>query len=57
VDLTLPPPSDQPRPIYKKWWFWVGVGAAVVVGGVVAAAAAGGRGVTCGAGVQRCEQL
>lgn len=58
INLTAPPPSDtEPRPIYKKWWFWAGVGAAVVVGGIVAAAAAKGGGVTCGAGVQRCEQL
>ena len=58
LNLTAPPPADtEPRPIYKKWWFWAGVGAAVVVGGVVAAAAAKGRGVSCGAGVQRCEQL
>lgn len=57
LNLTAPPPADEPRPIYKKWWFWAGVGAAVVVGGVVAAAAARGGGVTCGAGVQRCEQL
>jgi hypothetical protein len=58
LNLTAPPPADtEPRPIYKKWWFWAGVGAVVVVGGVVAAAAAKGRGVSCGAGVQRCEQL
>ena len=58
LNLSAPPPADtEPRPIYKKWWFWAGVGAVVVVGGVVAAAAAKGRGVSCGAGVQRCEQL
>jgi hypothetical protein len=58
LNLTAPPPADsEPRPIYKKWWFWAGVGAVVVVGGVVAVAAAGKRGVTCGTGVQRCEQL
>ena len=58
LNLTAPPPADtEPRPIYKKWWFWAGVGAVVVVGGLVAASAAKGRGVSCGAGVQRCEQL
>jgi hypothetical protein len=36
LNLTSPAPgpADEP-PIYKKWWFWTGVGA-VVVGGVVA---------------------
>ncbi len=29
------------RPIYKKWWFWAGIGA-VAVAGVVIAASAGG---------------
>ncbi|MBI5478111.1 MAG: tetratricopeptide repeat protein [Deltaproteobacteria bacterium] len=24
-------PTDEPQPIYKKWWFWTGIGAAVVV--------------------------
>jgi hypothetical protein len=40
VDLTAPAaPTEEPsRPIYKKWWFWVGSAAAVlVVGGVIAA--------------------
>jgi tetratricopeptide (TPR) repeat protein len=23
------PSSDRPRPIYKKWWFWTGIGVAV----------------------------
>jgi Tetratricopeptide repeat len=58
INLTAPPPADtEPRPIYKKWWFWAGVGAVVVVGGIAAAAAASGGGVTCGGGVQKCEQL
>jgi hypothetical protein len=57
LNLTAPPPDTEPRPIYKKWWFWAGVGAVVVIGGIAAAAAAGGRGVTCGGGVQKCEQL
>jgi hypothetical protein len=57
LNLTAPPPDTEPRPIYKKWWFWAGVGAVVVVGAVAAAAAASGGGVTCGGGVQKCEQL
>jgi hypothetical protein len=58
INLTAPPPADtESRPIYKKWWFWAGVGAVVVVGGIAAAAAASGGGVTCAGGVQKCEQL
>ncbi|HEY4187798.1 MAG TPA: tetratricopeptide repeat protein [Polyangia bacterium] len=41
VDLS-PRPSDEPpppRPIYKKWWFWTGIGAVLLVGGAVAVAA------------------
>lgn len=36
VDLELrrPPPSE--RPVYKRWWFWTGLGTAVA-GGTVAA--------------------
>jgi hypothetical protein len=33
---TAPPPEPSHRPIWKRWWFWTGVGA-VVAGGVVAA--------------------
>jgi len=32
-----PPPgggSEPTRPIYRKWWFWTGVGAVAVAGGV-----------------------
>lgn len=38
-DVTLTDSSSSPhpaRPIYKKWWFWTGVGAAVVAGTVTA---------------------
>lgn len=37
--------TDEEKPIYKKWWFWTGVGA-VVVGGTVGiyAASSGGSG-------------
>jgi tetratricopeptide (TPR) repeat protein len=34
---------DQGRPIYKKWWFWAGIGA-VAVGATVAVVAASGGG-------------
>lgn len=42
VKLTASPPrTEEPgRPIYKKWWFWVGSAAAIlVVGGAIAAGA------------------
>lgn len=42
VDLTTPTGrTEEPsRPIYKKWWFWVGsVAAVLVIGGVIAASA------------------
>jgi tetratricopeptide (TPR) repeat protein len=37
--------SEEATPIYKKWWFWTGIGA-VVVGGTVGiyAASSGGSG-------------
>jgi hypothetical protein len=35
LTATAPEPSER-RPVYKRWWFWTGVGA-VVVGGAVAA--------------------
>ena len=31
-----PPPVQESAPVYKRWWFWSGVGV-VVAGGVVAA--------------------
>src|SRR5262245_8481114 len=33
--------KEGPRPIYKKWWFWTGVGV-VAVGGTAAIYASGG---------------
>jgi hypothetical protein len=35
---TLTSIKEAPRPIYKKWWFWVAIGgaAAAVAGGVAA---------------------
>ncbi|MDB4981483.1 MAG: Tetratricopeptide repeat domain protein [Myxococcales bacterium] len=30
------PPAPERKPVYKRWWFWTGVGA-LVVGGVVSA--------------------
>jgi len=39
VDLTSPPPEATPAtPVYKKWWFWTGIGAVVLVGVVAVAA-------------------
>ena len=35
VTAQAPPPAPVRRPVWKRWWFWTGVGA-VVVGGVVA---------------------
>jgi hypothetical protein len=36
VVLARPEPEPRPVPIYRRGWFWVGVGA-VVAGGVVTA--------------------
>jgi tetratricopeptide (TPR) repeat protein len=40
ANLTSPPVTPEPasaeQPIYKKWWFWTGVGAVVVAGTVTA---------------------
>jgi len=33
--------KEPPKPIYKKWWFWTGVGV-VAVGGTAAIYASGG---------------
>ena len=45
IDLTAAPAdaAAEPRPIYRRWWFWTGIGAAVAVG-VVTAIAVGTRG-------------
>jgi hypothetical protein len=34
VQITSGP--SEPRPIYKRWWFWTGIGV-VVLGGIVVA--------------------
>ena len=34
--VTTPSEPAQPRPVYKRWWFWTGIGA-VVAGGVLTA--------------------
>jgi hypothetical protein len=34
--VVASPPPEPRRPVWKRWWFWTGVGA-VVVGGAVAA--------------------
>jgi tetratricopeptide (TPR) repeat protein len=36
------PPTDEPSPLYKKWWFWAGVGAVVVAGSLTAVALSSG---------------
>lgn len=42
-----PPPASSDRsddgPIYKRWWFWAGVGAVVLAGTVTALALSSGR--------------
>ena len=34
-------PKQQPKPVYKKWWFWTGIGV-VAIGGTAAIYASGG---------------
>jgi hypothetical protein len=59
ISRSAPPPEPQPGdPVYKRWWFWTGIGA-VVAGGVVTGillgsksartspACVSGSGVTC----------
>jgi tetratricopeptide (TPR) repeat protein len=29
-----PPPPEEHKPLYSKWWFWTGVGVVAVAGGV-----------------------
>jgi hypothetical protein len=43
-------PTDEQRPIWKKWPFWAAVGGAVVAGIVIAVAASGDDGPSCNAG-------
>ena len=59
VSFTAPAPADPgpSRPIYKRWWFWAGVGAVVVLGGVAAASASSDQPLGCGMGINRCERL
>lgn len=42
LDLAPPPEAPTPTttPVYKKWWFWTGLGVAVVTGAVTAIAVA-----------------
>jgi hypothetical protein len=49
-------PVGQEAPIYKKWWFWTGIGV-VVAGGVVAAVALSGGTTrpTCTADITECK--
>jgi tetratricopeptide (TPR) repeat protein len=42
--VTSPAAAPEPAPVYKRWWFWTGVG--VVVAGGVAAAFVLGRPMT-----------
>jgi hypothetical protein len=42
LSYSTPAPSDEAKPIYKRWWFWTAIGGgAVVLAGVVGAAASG----------------
>lgn len=46
VAESPPPPSAHvtgERPLYKKWWFWAGVGAVLLTGTVTAIALSSGR--------------
>jgi len=36
VTATAPPPVQPRQPVWRRWWFWTGVGA-VVAGGIAAA--------------------
>jgi hypothetical protein len=43
VDLALghpPPETAAPRPIYRRWWFWTGIGVVALLAVVAAAAQA-----------------
>lgn len=42
--VAQPQPVEAGSPIYKKWWFWTGIGV-VVAGGVIAAVALSSGGV------------
>jgi hypothetical protein len=57
VSFTSPPPPPGDSPVYKRWWFWAGVGAVVLVGTVSAVAATRDRPLTCGVEVNQCTRL
>lgn len=40
--VAQPTPSQEGAPIYKKWWFWTGIGAVVVTTVIVAVVLSGG---------------
>jgi hypothetical protein len=49
VDLAATAPVQEdhaPKPVYRTWWFWTGVGTAVVAGTVTAIALSSGGGGT-----------
>lgn len=43
VGAAAAEPTDEPTPIYKRWWLWTAVGVAVVAGAVAVGLAASGR--------------
>ncbi len=43
TEAQAPEPDESPRPFYKKWWFWTGVGV-VIAGGVALGIASASRG-------------
>jgi tetratricopeptide (TPR) repeat protein len=53
VAKPAPPPTNEDRPIYQRWWFWAGAGA-VVVGAIVGIALASRKAADCGGGVDYC---
>jgi hypothetical protein len=44
--VSQPPPPQEDQPIYKKWWFWTGIGVAAVAIGVVTYVAVSSGGTT-----------
>jgi len=44
--VAQPGPPQEDVPVYKKWWFWTGVGAVVVAGVVTTVLIVNGSGVT-----------
>lgn len=41
ANLVAGPPRPESPPVYKRWWFWAGVGAAVAAGVTIALVAGG----------------